>query len=67
MKKKYWHCEYYNCSQSGGLRSKTDGQQEFYVKMSSLAYENEADRIKGLKKMGFEYDKELSNDGIDCC
>ncbi|MEY3393471.1 MAG: hypothetical protein RL498_391 [Pseudomonadota bacterium] len=62
--KKYWHCEYYNWNQSGGLRDKKDGQQEFYAKMSSLAYENEASRIKGLQKLGFEYDKELSNDDI---
>ena len=62
--KKYWHCEYYNWNQSGGLRDKRDGQQEFYAKLSSYSYENTEDRKKKLAKLGFELDTELSNDDV---
>jgi hypothetical protein len=62
--KKYWHCKFYNCGQSGGLRKKEEGQQKFYAELSKLAYKNEADRIAGLNKLGFQYDKQLSNPDI---
>lgn len=62
--KKYWHCKFHNFSQLGGLRGKKEGQQEFYGKMSSIAYDNTADRKQKLAKLGFELDTELSNDDI---
>jgi hypothetical protein len=64
MTDKYWHCKYHNWKQKGGLRGKAEGQQEFYGKMSSIAYENTENRKKKLEKLGFELDTELSNDDI---
>ena len=62
-KKTYWYCDW-NKPQSGGLRSKDDGQMTFYARMAQLAYKNEADRIAGLKNHGFVLDKDLSNDDV---
>jgi hypothetical protein len=62
-KKLYWYCDWQK-EQSGGLRSKDDGQMTFYARMSQLAYKNEKDRIAGLKKHGFVLDKDLSNDDV---
>jgi hypothetical protein len=64
MTDKYWHCKYHNWKQKGGLRGKDEGQQEFYAKMSSLAYEDTETRKNGLKKLGFQLDTELSNPDI---
>ena len=57
-----WACRRYG--QKGGLRSKQEGQQVLYAKMSSLAYKSESERIAGLAKLGFNLDKTLSNDDI---
>ena len=58
-----WACRRYGV-QRGGLRSKQEGQQVLYAKMSSLAYKSESERVAGLAKLGFNLDKTLSNDDI---
>jgi len=58
-----YHCEYHgNIKLKGGLRSKDENQQEFYAKMSSVAYGNTPDgRAKKLKKYKFEDWKQDTN------
>ena len=64
----YYKWSYHNWRQSGGLRGKDQNQQEFYAKMSSVAYGNTTEgRAKKMKKYGFNdwiQDTELSTPDV---
>jgi hypothetical protein len=64
MKKDCYHCEYLNWdNQKGGLRTKAEGQQNFYAGLSSLAYKSTEERKKKAPK-GFLLDEGLSNPDV---
>jgi predicted esterase YcpF (UPF0227 family) len=66
---KVYHCTYHNWKgQKGGLRSKNENQQEFYARMSSVAYgnttEGRAAKLKKYKLTDWVQDTELSTPDV---
>ena len=63
-----YHCKYYNWKQSGGFRKKSHGQQEFYAKLSSVAYGNttkgRADKLKKYTLTEWVQDTDLSTPDV---
>jgi predicted esterase YcpF (UPF0227 family) len=65
---KHYKCKYYNWKQKGGLRGKDANQQEFYAKLSSVAYgnttEGRAEKLAKYKLTDWIQDTELSTPDV---
>ena len=64
----YYKANFYNWKQTGGLRGKDQQQEQFYARMSKVAYGNTTEgRAIRLNKYGFQdwiQDEELSTPDV---